>query len=85
MSKSSFALRSLQACALTTNKKIHVSMLFLTGKNNQMEMTSKKDDGGGTWMAQWVEPPTLYLDSGHNLRVTGSSPAWSSQLSGESA
>ena len=38
-------------------------------------------DTWGTWVAQWVERPTLDFDSGHDPRVMGSSPLLGSALS----
>ena len=45
----------------------------------------KLNCGGGTWVAQSVECPTLDSGSGHDPRVVGSSPRLGSPLSVEPA
>ena len=62
--------------------QIHGPIAEVWGRRNFK--LRKKNSSGGAWVAQWVDCPTLGLNSGHDLRVVGSSPTSGSVLSGES-
>ena len=62
----------------------HVCILFSKESGPHTE-GSEGPSTGGARVARLVKHPTLGFDSGHDLKVLGSSPEWGSLLSDESA